>query len=142
MLDEHKYLTAGNSACIYTIENIVFGFAICYDIRFCSFIHKLAIDGAQAIVVSAQWPLARINHWKTLLRARAIENQCYILAANNMADGPVPFAGASMVCAPDGETVVELEDREDIAQVNIDTQLIESIRDQVPVFNDRRPELY
>lgn len=142
MLDEDKYLVAGNRSCVYTIENIVFGFAICYDIRFCGFIHKLALDGAQAIIVSAQWPLARITHWKTLLKARAIENQCYVLAANNMAGGTVPFAGASMACRPDGDTIIELGDAETIAQVKIDTQLVQNIRKQVPIFQDRRPELY
>lgn len=142
MLDEDKYLIAGSSSCIYTIEDMVFGFAICYDIRFCEFIHKLAVDGAQAIIVSAQWPRVRINHWKTLLKARAIENQCYVLAANNMAGGSVPFAGASMACTPDGETAIDLGDREGVAQVHIDTQRVETIRQQIPVFHDRRPELY
>ena len=96
MLNEDKYLIAGNSICIYPIDGIRFGFAICYDIRFCQFIHKLALDGAQALIVSAQWPMARVNHWKALLHARAIENQCYVLAANNISSGQTPFGGSSM----------------------------------------------
>ncbi|BHH85959.1 carbon-nitrogen family hydrolase [Desulforhopalus sp. 52FAK] len=142
MLDEHKYLVAGDKSCTYTIEGITFGFAICYDIRFCQFIHKLALDGAQAIIVSAQWPLSRINHWQALLKARAIENQCYVLAANNITHDSHPFGGSSMVYGPDGNTIFELADAEAIRHTEIDTRLVQQIRQQIPIFQGRRPELY
>lgn len=142
MLDEDKYLVAGDQSCTYTIEGVTFGFAICYDIRFCQFMHKLALDGAEAIIVSAQWPLARINHWKTLLQARAIENQCYVLAANNITHDNHPFGGTSMACGPDGNTIFELGDTQEIRHAQIDTQLVQQIREQIPIFQDRRPELY
>jgi len=142
MLNEDKYLAAGSNLCIHKIEGISFGFAICYDIRFCEFIRKLVLNGAQALIVAAEWPLVRLNHWQALLRARAIENQCYVLAANNVAAGDAPFAGNSVAHGPDGSTLCRLEFQEGINQVRIDLQEVERIRAAVPVFKDRRPELY
>lgn len=142
MLDEHLYLTAGNTICVHDIEGITFGFSICYDIRFCEFIRKLALEGAQVLVVAAQWPLVRLSHWQALLKARAIENQCYLVAANNTAMGNVPFAGHSTAVGPDGSTLVQFEFVEGVQQVVIDVTKVEQIRNAVPVFQDRRPDLY
>lgn len=142
MLNEDKYLAAGSKSCIYNIEGISFGFAICYDIRFCEFIRKLALGGAQVLVVAAEWPLVRLSHWQALLKARAIENQCYVLAANNVATGDAPFAGHSVAHGPDGRTLCQLEFQEGVNQVHIDLQAVELIRKAVPVFRDRRPEMY
>ena len=142
MLDEDKYLVAGDSCCLYTIENITFGLAVCYDLRFCEFIRKLAVKGAQALIISAEWPLVRLNHWQALLKARAIENQCYVLAANNTAMGDAPFAGHSQALAPDGGTLCRLGFQEGIATVEIDAETVDQIRRAVPVFKDRRPEIY
>ncbi len=142
MLDEHKYLAAGNAFCVHNIEGTTFGFAICYDIRFCEFIRQLALQGAEALIVSAQWPLVRLAHWQTLLKARAIENQCYLLAANNVAFGDAPFGGHSQALAPDGTTLKQLEFNEGIIQIEINTKKVAQIRSAVPVFNDRRTDLY
>lgn len=142
MLDEHLYLTPGNRTCVHDIEGITFGFAICYDIRFCEFMRKLALDGAQVMVVAAQWPLVRLSHWQALLKARAIENQCYLFAANNTAMGDAPFAGHSTALGPDGSTLIQFEFLEGVQQVAIDISKVEQIRKAVPVFKDRRPDLY
>lgn len=142
MLDEDKYLVAGDRCCVYTIENITFGLAVCYDLRFCEFLRKLALKGAQALIISAEWPLVRLNHWEALLKARAIENQCYVLAANNTAMGSAPFAGHSQALAPDGSTLCRLGFQEGIAAAEIDPDTVTQIRQAVPVFRDRRPEIY
>jgi omega-amidase len=142
MLDEHIYLVAGNSCCVYTIEDMTFGLAICYDLRFCEFIRKLALSGAQALIVSAEWPLVRLSHWQALLKARAIENQCYVLAANNTAMGSAPFAGHSQALGPDGATLCRLEFQQGVAIAEIDSRPVSQIREAVPVFRDRRPEIY
>lgn len=142
MLDEDKYLVAGDTCCVYTIENITFGLAVCYDLRFCEFLRKLAIKGAQALIISAEWPLIRLSHWQALLKARAIENQCYVLAANNTAMGGAPFAGNSQALAPDGSTLCRLDFQEGIAVAEIDQDTVTQIRQAVPVFRDRRPEIY
>lgn len=142
MLNEDKYLAAGSSLCVHEIEGITFGFAICYDIRFCEFIRKLALGGAQALVVAAEWPLIRLSHWQALLKARAIENQCYVLAANNVAMGDAPFAGHSVAHGPDGSTLCQFEFQEGVNQAHVDPLAVERIRTAVPVFRDRRPDLY
>ncbi len=142
MLNEDKYLVAGSSVCVHEIEGITFGIAICYDIRFCEFIRKLALSGAQVLVVPAEWPLVRLSHWQALLKARAIENQCYVLAANNVAMGEAPFAGHSVAHGPDGSTLCQFEFQEGVKLVRIDLLAVEQIRTAVPVFKDRRPELY
>lgn len=142
MLNEHKYLVAGNNCCVQEIEGFTFGFAICYDIRFCEFIRKLALMGTQALIVSAEWPLVRLSHWQALLKARAIENQCYVLAANNTAMGTAPFAGHSQALAPDGSLLTQLEFQEGVQHVDLDPEYVKQIRKAVPVFKDRRPDAY
>lgn len=142
MLLEDKYLIAGNKSCVHDIEGITFGFVICYDLRFCEFLRKLTLDGAQVLIVAAEWPLVRLSHWQTLLKARAIENQCYILAANNVAFGKAPFAGHSQILAPDGTTMASLEFQEGIIHSTLSDQAVNEARKAVPVFIDRRPELY
>jgi len=142
MLDEHKYLVAGDTTCVHEIEGVSIGFAICYDIRFCEFIRKLALQGAQALVVSAQWPLVRLSHWLTLCKARAIENQCYLIAVNNSAMGDAPFAGHSQGLGPDGSSLCCFEFQEAVKQLTVDVEAVEALRKAIPVFNDRRPELY
>ena len=142
MLDEHKYLIAGNTHCVYEIEGVNIGFAICYDIRFCEFLRKLALSGAQALIISAEWPMVRLSHWQTLLKARAIENQCFVLAANTVTTGDAPFAGHSVAHGPDGSTLCQFELQEAVKVVHLDIEAVEKIRSAVPVFKDRRPELY
>ncbi len=142
MLDEDKYLVAGDSRCLHTIEGITFGLAICYDLRFGELLRKLALEGAQALIISAEWPLVRLSHWQALLKARAIENQCYVLAANNCAMGDAPFAGHTQALGPDGKNLCQLEFQEEIALVDIDPEVVNRVRKAVPVFRDRRTELY
>ncbi len=142
MLGEHACLTAGNRFCVHPIEGTTFGFAICYDIRFCEFIGQLALQGAEALIITAQWPLVRLSHWQALLKARAIENQCFLLAANNVAFGDTPFAGHSQALAPDGRLLGQLAFEEGVLQIQIDRNEVGQIRQAVPVFADRRADLH
>lgn len=142
MLDEHKYLSAGNAHCVLNIEGITFGFAICYDIRFCELLRKLALEGSEALIVSAEWPLVRLNHWQTLLKARAIENQLYVMASNNISLEGTLFAGHSVCHGPDGATLCSFEFEEGVKICDIDKQLVHTLRERIPVFQDRRPDMY
>lgn len=142
MLDEPLYLAAGDKRCTHTIEGICFGFAICYDIRFCEFMRRLALDGAEVMLISAQWPTVRAEHWKILARARAIENQYYLFAANGVTPGPNGFAGNSIALAPDGTTLSGFEMETGIKSAVVDTSLVKKLRKSVPVLENRRPELY
>ena len=82
-------------------------------------------------------------HWQTLLRARAIENQCFVAACNRVGTtGSATFFGSSAVLDPWGETLVEAGETEALLTVSIDLALVDAVRQRIPVFEDRRAELY
>jgi predicted amidohydrolase len=119
------------------------GVIICYDLRFPELSRRLALEGADVICVSAQWPKPRQEHWRTLLRARAIENQLFVVACN--ACGPIgklDFFGMSMIIDPKGELLAEASETEIEISALLDMRLMADWRAQIPCFNDRRPELY
>jgi omega-amidase len=119
------------------------GVIICYDLRFPELSRRLALEGAAVICVPAQWPKPRQEHWRTLLRARAIENQLFVVACN--ACGPIgklDFFGMSLIIDPKGELLAEAGEAECEISAPLDLQLMADWRAQIPCFNDRRPELY
>jgi predicted amidohydrolase len=120
------------------------GLAICYDLRFPEIFRRYAVEGCHCLVISAEWPIRRIYHWQTLLRSRAIENQCFVFAANSAGVSQNEhFGGRSAVITPWGEPLVEgSQDDEELLTAQIDTAQIEQARSFLPVFQDRRPELY
>jgi len=143
LMDEEKYLKAGNKPGKLTIDGIEAGMMICYDIRFPELTRRLALDGAKMLFVPAQWPNPRLHHWKTLLTARAIENQMYVIACNRMGtSGDSVFFGHSMVIDPWGEIVIEAGDEEAVLRGEIDLSLVDKVRSTIPVFQDRRPDQY
>ena len=119
------------------------GVIICYDLRFPELSRRLALEGAVVICVPAQWPKPRQEHWRTLLRARAIENQLFVVACN--ACGPIgklDFFGMSMIIDPQGNVLAEADETEGEIAAHLDMQSMTEWRAQIPCFNDRRPELY
>jgi omega-amidase len=120
------------------------GLAICYDLRFPELFRRYAVGGACGLALSAEWPSRRAAHWQTLLRARAIENQCFVFGANCV--GPVfneQFGGCSAAVSPWGEVLVEgSSSSEELLITEIDTEALEQARSFLPVFQDRRPDLY
>lgn len=143
MLDEHLYLKGGRAYCQFDLEGVKCGFVICYDIRFCEFLRKHALMGAQAVFVAAEWPSARLEHWKTLLRARAIENQMYVIASNHCGiNDQIAFGGSSTAIAPDGTVLFDMGFEEGVRHVVLDVEKVEEVRRRVPVFRDRVPEIY
>lgn len=145
MLDEPAFLHGGEqSAKVFELDGIAMGVVICYDLRFPEIIRSLALQGAQLIHVVAQWPTARKNHWKYLLHARAIENQCYLVAANSSGTcNGTNFAGDSLIIHPSGELIAEgpAEEEETIVG-SVDRTEVEEIRQHIPVFQSRVPSLY
>ncbi|MDH3348139.1 MAG: D-glycero-beta-D-manno-heptose 1-phosphate adenylyltransferase [Desulfobulbaceae bacterium] len=97
---------------INTLHGLVGG-VVCYDLRFPVIAREQVFRGSELLIVSAQWPLSRLNHWTTLLRARAIENQVFVVACNSCGvSGDTEFGGHSMVIGPDGTVLVELSEDE------------------------------
>jgi predicted amidohydrolase len=115
------------------------GLATCYDLRFPEMFRGLVARGAQAFVMPAGWPERRANHWQVLARARAMENQTYVLAANLAGThAGVPMAGLSAVLDPQGEVLVEAGDDEETLSVEIDLERVTAWRGAFPVLTDRR----
>ncbi|WP_192896575.1 carbon-nitrogen family hydrolase [Cohnella sp. AR92] len=143
LMDEHLHLEAGEKPGRFTLEGCPAGVMICYDIRFPELARKLALDGAKVLFVPAEWPHPRLHHWRTLLQARAIENQMYVVACNRTGvSGTTRFFGHSMIVDPWGEIVAEAGEEETIVTAEIDLDLADEVRGRIPVFADRRPGLY
>ena len=143
LMEEDKYLTAGETPGLYILDGQKIASAICYDIRFPEWIRSLALQGAKAVFVCAQWPHPRLDHWRQLLIARAIENQMYIVACNRVGEGGGnSFCGHSLVVDPWGEVVVEGMQQESVIRAELDFALVDEVRARIPVFADRRSHLY
>lgn len=143
LMDEEKYLAAGDKPGRLVIEGAQAGMMICYDIRFPELARKLALEGAKLLFVPAEWPHPRLHHWRTLLTARAIENQMFVIACNRMGtSGSTQFFGHSIVLDPWGETIAEAGEEETIIYADIDLSLVDAVRSKIPVFEDRRPAIY
>ena len=136
---EDLYYEAGDNYEVAEIAGIPLTAFICYDLRFPISFWK-ASEKAHLIIVPANWPKRRIEQWKVLLRARAIENQVYIAAVNCVGMiGDIEYSGASCVINPRGEVLAMVEDEEQIVIVDIEDD-VEIQRKKFPVHNDRRPE--
>lgn len=142
LMDEHKYLESGDEMNRFALGELEAGGVICYDIRFPEWLRAHALDGANVIFVSAQWPTPRIDHWKTLLQARAIENQCFIIAVNRISRKVENYNGQSMVIEPWGEVLWTGAEDEELAVIDVDFGKVEEVRSRIPVYDDRRPGLY
>jgi predicted amidohydrolase len=115
------------------------GLATCYDLRFPELFRAMVDRGAQAFVMPAGWPERRQVHWQVLARARAIENQSYVLACNESGThGGVPIAGLSMVVDPQGEVLAEAGPGEEVLSVTIDPARVAAWRGAFPALEDRR----
>ncbi len=111
--------------------------AICYDLRFPELFRKCVAGGAEMFVLGANWPVARQHHWRTLLIARAIENQAFVLGINRCGDDPsLHYAGGTIAIGPKGEILGELKDQQDVLSVEIDPSLVHQWRKKFPAIND------
>ena len=143
LMDEHLYLEPGAEKGLFQLEGQLLAGVICYDIRFPEWIRAHTIEGAAALFVVAEWPSVRLGHWRTLLTARAIENQCFVIACNRSGNDPNnQFAGHSLIIDPWGEIVAEAGEQEEILTAEINLDLVKDIRKQIPIFEDRKPNLY
>jgi omega-amidase len=143
LMDEDKYLTAGQAAPVFDLPWGKSAIAICYDLRFPELFRRYALAGTRIIFLPAEWPYPRLEHWCTLLQARAIENQVFIAACNRVGESKGErFSGHSAIYDPWGRLVVEAGDGEVLLTASVDTALVEKVRQAIPVFADRRPELY
>ncbi|MCC6148287.1 MAG: carbon-nitrogen family hydrolase [Anaerolineaceae bacterium] len=144
LMDEPQWFKGGRSMQVADFPWGKMGMAICYDLRFPELFRSYGLEGIPATILVAQWPARRINHWETLLKARAIENQMYMIAVNSVGQiGGEIFGGKSMVINPWGETLVEgSTEYPSLLTTEINLDEVQGIRQSMPVFKDRRPEVY
>jgi predicted amidohydrolase len=131
---EHRHFSPGQKNKVIGLSGKKLGLAICYDLRFPDLFRRLAKQGASIILVPSAWPLVRLDHFRTLLKARAIENQCFVVGVNKCGperDGLV-FAGHSMVWDPWGISLGELGNRRGILTARIDLSQVQEIRERFP----------
>lgn len=143
LFEEEKWLSPGNAPLSMDLPWGETALAICYDLRFPELFRQYAVNGAKMIILPAEWPITRVEHWRALLVARAIENQCFMVATNAAGEtGGTVFGGHSMIVDPWGKIVIEGGEDPMLLTAEIDLDLVDEVRGRIPVFEDRRPDLY
>ncbi|MBT3635323.1 MAG: carbon-nitrogen family hydrolase [Opitutae bacterium] len=114
---------------------------ICYDLRFPELFRIGMQKEANLFIVIACWPKIRIEHWITLLKARAIENLSYVIGINRVGSDPnLVYGGRSLIIDPKGEILTDGGEEESVVEVEIDPKFVEQWREEFPVLNHARPE--
>jgi len=145
---ENEIVSGGDrlGICEIKFQNraVKIGVAVCYDLRFCEIFRALALRGAQIVFVIAQFAQSRIEHFITLAKARAIENQIFICAVNGCGDAgqSESFGGNSMLIGPGGEIVARLGKKEAVKVVDINLDEILKFRAKMDLLKDMKPEIY
>jgi predicted amidohydrolase len=143
LYNEQRHFGGGRSAEVFSTSIGKIGLMICYDLRFPELARKLAIEGAEIICVSSLWPLVRIDHWSLLLRARAVENQLFIIGCNGCgAEKKITWGGASAIISPMGSALAEAGPGEQSILAVLDEREIIEFRKTIPCFEDRAPAVY
>ncbi|MHB8170844.1 MAG: carbon-nitrogen family hydrolase [Thermincolia bacterium] len=143
LMEEQQYMRSGEASCLVETPLGKVGVIICYDLRFPELARRLVLQGARVLVVPAQFPEPRADHWRILNQARAVENQIYVLAVNRVGkDEKNTFFGQSMAVDPWGEVAALGGDGEEVILIDLDSNLIDKVRRTIPCLKDRRPELY
>jgi predicted amidohydrolase len=131
----------GEETVTVDVEGVTVGLSICYDLRFPELYRRLAIAGAQVLLVPAAFTAhTGRDHWEPLLRARAIENQCYVVAAGQTGDHEPGRScyGRSMVIDPWGTVVAQTPDGIGVAVTDLDLERVRKIRSELPSLANRR----
>ncbi|MEV8043812.1 carbon-nitrogen family hydrolase [Streptomyces griseoluteus] len=135
---EAVLMGAGREPVTVPLPGTTVGLATCYDLRFPELFRTLTDAGAETLVVSAGWPERRRAHWTLLARARAVENQAYVLACGTAGThAGVPQAGHSIVVDPWGEVLAEAGPDEEVLGVEFDPAKVPATREQFPALKDR-----
>jgi predicted amidohydrolase len=136
---EDRHYVAGDRPLTVDVEGLRCSFFVCYDLRFGDDFWALA-PYTDCYVVPANWPASRRDHWTTLLRARAIENQAYVVGVNRVGSGgALTYSGDSTIVAPFGEVEAHGGDQETIVFAEVDAARVAAVRAEFPFLQDRRP---
>ena len=143
-MNEDGYFTKGEKTATFTLDGKKCGILICYDIRFPELTRTLTVnDRLDYLFLVAQWPKMRVDHLLTLSKARAIENQMFVVCTNSCdKSGDTVFGGNSAVFDPWGEKIACASSDREIITADCDEGILENIRQSINVFADRRKEIY
>ena len=142
-MGENDFYSHGDHLCRFTLDGVSCGLIICYDVRFPELVRSLTVPGLDMLFVVSQWPDVRVPHLRSLTTARAIENQMFVVCCNSCGKaGATTYGGNSAIIDPWGETLVLAGTSEQLLSADCDLQILQNIRSTIPVFRDRRPELY
>jgi len=143
LMAENRYLAAGDATPTFSLPACTAASAICYDLRFPELFRSYALEGARVILLPAEWPAVRVAHWRTLVCARAIENQVFIVACNRTGtSGTTTFAGHSMIVDPWGNVLAEAGGDETLLAATLELGRVDEARSQIDILGDRRADLY
>lgn len=136
---ESRYYAGGSQLLVTNVGGLRCCPLICYDLRFPELWRLGRRAGAEVFTIGASWPAKRQSHWRSLLVARAIENQAWVLACNRTGSDPhLAYAGGSMIISPEGEVVAEAGDESTVLQAGIDHDAVHSWRDAFRCHDDLR----
>ncbi len=142
---EQTCFAAGDSFTSFVLGDLRYGFSICYDLRFPELYRKLVTEqNVDAFIISSAWPFPRVEHFRVLAQARAIENQSYVVASNRVGkDDNLWFCGSSAIIDPRGVVIAAASaDREELIQADVSQELVASVRNRVESLAHRREDLY
>ena len=135
---EPQHFAAGDAFLTVDVEGVRCSFFVCYDLRFADEFWPLA-PSTDCYVVVANWPRQRRAHWSALLRARAIENQAYVVGVNRVGSGDgLTYVGDSVILDPLGEAVAAADDTESVISGDVDAERVRAVREKFPFLADRR----
>lgn len=138
LMREDRYLQPGNELVAASAPWGKTGLAVCYDLRFPELFRQHSAEGCRTCLLSAEWPQSRTEHWDTLLRARAIENQMVVIAANVVgATRKETFGGISSVYSAWGDCLLRTGAEEGLFTLEVDLSEVDRVRDQYPFLADR-----
>jgi omega-amidase len=145
-LGEPEHMTAGGTLPVFALPWGQTALAICYDLRFPELWRRHADGGAVLVLIPAAWPSRRIEHWRLLLRARAVENQFFVAGCNRAGGGSDAgqdrFGGYSLISDPWGRVLVEGGPEPELLSASLDLDEVARARRHFPFLEDRRPEVY
>jgi omega-amidase len=144
-MGEDECFLPGNELKSFPFGALRLGLSVCYDLRFPEIYRTLAIEQkANVFILSSAWPFPRIEHFRTLVSARAIENQSYMISSNRVGtDEGVTCCGSSAIVDPYGVILASAStDREEIVVADVSQEVITSVRNKMAVFAQRRPDVY
>ena len=140
---EDKHYARGDETCSFTWGSFRVAPFVCYDLRFPEIFRHQTRLGAQVLVVIANWPEARDMHWQTLLRARAIENQAYVIGVNRAGNDPkFVYRGHSVILDPHGDVLAMAGESSQLIQADLQIDSLTQWRQKFPALRDMRAEYF